>query len=216
MLNSSLRPDAISASYKSDEELQYSIDNREKYLPESVEAALTELQNRGKAFSDEEILVINEDMQARRQLTLTANTSMGMLGGSSKNNMVEDPDAYSFYSRQVIRIFTFFFGALFGSIMMAINVGKTKNQNGVFMVILFGVAFTILQVFIVMAANLKGSSTGIIFGIAASFAIDYLFWDRYIGNETLYRAKPFWIPLIIALVLAAMVIIPMFYGQAEL
>ncbi len=59
---------AFRATLKSGAELQNSIDNREKFLPETVEAAVKELQSRGVIFDDDELRVIAEDMQARREM----------------------------------------------------------------------------------------------------------------------------------------------------
>lgn len=70
MLTSFRRPDATSLNYKTDAELRYIIDNRENYLPESVLGAMTELKNRGTQFSDEEMRVVEEDMQARMDIAL--------------------------------------------------------------------------------------------------------------------------------------------------
>lgn len=212
MLTSFIRPDAPNPDFRTDEEFHYIIDNREKYLPESVERAVAELQKRGTVFSEEEIRVINEDMQARRELAAANNVNQGLFSNTYKNNIIDDPDAYSFYSRQVIRVFTILCSTLFGSVMMAINIGKTKNTGGVILVLLFGLIFTTLQIVIINSAHTSGSYA-YFFGFVGAIGLDYLFWNRYIGNEALYRARPFWIPLIIALVLLALFIFSLFYGD---
>jgi hypothetical protein len=56
------------ASSRSNQELIERIDNRQKYMPETVEASLAELQSRGHEFSDEEVKVIREDTQAQRAM----------------------------------------------------------------------------------------------------------------------------------------------------
>src|SRR5437879_2079490 len=113
MLTSFLQPNAPDAAIKSDTELRYCIDNREKYLPESVLTAVAELQGRGVEFSEEEIRVIEEDMQARTEIAASSKIGYGSLFNDGyKNCLIEDPDAYSFYSKRVIKAFTFFFGVL--------------------------------------------------------------------------------------------------------
>ena len=58
MLTSFIRPDASPVNTKLDTELRQCIDNREKYLPESAFAAISELKRRGVEFTEEEERVI--------------------------------------------------------------------------------------------------------------------------------------------------------------
>ncbi|MBS1528482.1 MAG: hypothetical protein JST19_22735, partial [Bacteroidetes bacterium] len=92
------------ASRRSDADLRERIDHREKYLPETIEASLEELQNRGHEFSDEELKVIREDIQAHRNNAYLADGRSGFFPGNDKAVIVEDLDAPSFYSRRNIFI----------------------------------------------------------------------------------------------------------------
>jgi hypothetical protein len=207
MLTSFLRPDAPDAASKRDEELRYCIDNRERYLPESVLTAMAELQSRGIEFSEEETKVIQEDMQAREDIA--ANSKMGygsLFNDGYKDCLVQDPDAYSFYSKRVIKGFTFFFGVFFGSILMAINLGKTKNQAGMLLVLLFGTGLSVIEVAIAKNAHL-GSAINILFALVNTALMEFLFWNRYIGKVALYSARSYRTPLSIALILVVFILI---------
>ena len=200
----------IKASTRSDQELRQIIDNREKYLPESVEAAVEELQSRGTEFSGDELRVINEDMQARRDLARNDVESFNLFRYGTVNNHIEDPDAPELYTKRVIYGFSIFFSALFGSIMLAINVYKTKGAGQAAIVVLFGLGYTIAAIIIGNSIHSNSySSISIVVGIVGGFLLNALFWNRFIGNETLYRPKPIWIPLIIGLVLAVIIVILM-------
>lgn len=206
MLTSFIRPDAPPVNTKSDEELHHIIDNREKYLPESVLTAVSELQERGIEFSEEEKGTIEDDMQARVEIAEEAgNVYGGIFSGAYKNCLVDDPDAYSFYSRRIIKVFTFFFSALFGSVMMAMNIWKTKNTTGVVLVLIFGIGITILENIIAAAANLN-SGVNIFLGIIGAYLIDILFWNKYIGKTTLYKARSYQTPLIIGILMSIIII----------
>jgi hypothetical protein len=134
-------------SLGSGEELSKVIESRRKYLPETVEAAITEAQYRGLVFSDEELKTINEDIKTQRDnAAIGDQASSGLFNNNYKYNLVEDPKAPLLYSKRAIYIFTVLCGALFGSIMLAINSGKVKNYNGILWISLFGIVFTILQV----------------------------------------------------------------------
>lgn len=206
MLTSFRRPDATPLSHKTDAELRYIIDNRENYLPESVLGALDELKNRGTEFSDEEIRVVEEDMQARMDIAANTAQSSSFFADSGRDLQVEDPDAYQLYSRRVIKAFTFFFSPVFGAILMAMNMSKTRNGAGMFQVIVFGFGMILLDNLIVAYAGLN-ASFNIVLSFINAYLIDMLFWDKYIGKATLYKPRSFWVPLIIGLALSALLIV---------
>jgi len=204
------------ASARSNEELTERIDNRQKYLPESVEASLAELQSRGNEFSDEELKVINEDVQAHRANALMVTSNPSLFNTDYKNTIVEDPDAPLMYSRRVIYLFAFLFGALFGSIMMAMNISKTEKKNEAYLAVLFGIGFTALQIyFISKVSSNSGGSYGYLGGLISAYCLNYIFWKNFIGYSTFYRARAFWIPLIIALVFCALVFAAIIYGGQQ-
>jgi hypothetical protein len=193
------------ASKLSDPELRENIDNRQDYLPETVEAAITELQSRGVEFTDEELQVFHADIEAHSNNASLPNKSIGLFNKEYQNNLVKDPAAPSLYSRRALYIFTVLLGAMFGAIMLAINAGKVKNRDGILWTLLFGVCFTAIQL-IIIDKTASGTSLGIVFGIAAAYCFDYFFWGKFIGNETFYRAKPIWVPLIIAIILVSLLV----------
>src|ERR1700744_3329426 len=112
------------ASMRADGELRGIIDNREKYLPETVEASVEALQNRGIEFSEEELRVIGEDMDARRNMAGSTSANVSLFVNNDSVNHIEDPDAPRLYSKRAIYGFTIFFSALFGSILLASNISK--------------------------------------------------------------------------------------------
>src|SRR3569623_1843876 len=157
MLTSFRRPDATPLNYRTDTELHVIIDNRENYLPESVLGAMAELKHRGTEFSDEEVRVVEEDMQARIEIADSATQSYAFFTDSGNDLQVEDPDAYSFYSRRVIRALSFF-SLLFGAILMAMNIGKTKNSMGVISALLLGLSVTFLENYLILSGILPASA----------------------------------------------------------
>lgn len=189
------------------------VDNRQKYMPETIEASLAELQRRGKEFSDEELRYIHEDIQARRSHAGAISGKIGIFNSEYKNVIVEDPDAPLMYSTLAIYLFTFFMGPLFGSIMMAMNLAKKGKGNAVAGVVLFGLGLSVLAGILTNSVQASsGGSVRIIFGIVGAYCLNYLFWRPYIGFSTFYRARQIWSALIIAIVLGAIVILGMVYG----
>jgi hypothetical protein len=133
---------------------------------------------------------------------------------NAKNVIIKDPEAPLLYSRQALNAFTIFCGALFGSILLAINVTKTKNHSKAVWVVIFGVVFTALQIYILRRfASQSSSSWAIVGGFIAAGLLDSFFWKRYIGYSTFYRARPIWIPLIIAIVVFGLIIAVIILGR---
>lgn len=205
---------AYANSLRTDDDLQQRIDNRQNYMPETVDAALIELQKRGHQFLDQELDVIHADLRAHRQNAAMVNGQLGFFNNNTKTVITRDPDAPLMYSRRALYTFTVFFGALFGSIMLAINISKTGKAINALWVILFGIVFTAVQIYVIKtyAQPGAGGSGAILGGIVAGYCLDYLFWKNFIGYATFYRAKPIWIPLAIGLVIAAMVLLSVIYG----
>lgn len=204
----------VTASSLSDEDLLDRIENRQIYLPETIEASIAELQNRGHIFTETELFVFEEDLQAHRENASVTGRRIGFANSTYKNNIVQDPDAPSFYSRSAIYGFTVFFGALFGSVLMAINVNKTKEPVNVIWIMLFGGVFTALQIAIAEFAHTT-SSLNILFGIISAYILETFFWNRFIGNSTFYRAKQIWVPLIIGLAFLALFVFALIYADSQ-
>ena len=201
----------VTASGKSDTELLDTIENRQKYLPETIEASVAELKYRGHTFTDEELRVITEDVEAHRQNANFKGQRGGLFTNNFKKNIIEDPDAPEFYSRRVVYIFAFLFSTLFGSILLAMNIYKTDKPARMLWVLLFGVVYTAFE--ILVGENMhSGSSPGILLSLVGALILESFFWNQFIGNATFYRARPIWVPLIIGVVLFAFIIWAIFYG----
>jgi len=202
---------AVRASLQSNEELQNRIATREKYLPETTEASVAELQKRGHVFTEEELDVINQDIAAQRENAALPYNGFGGASGNHKKTVVFDLDAPAFYSRRAIWGFSIFCSTLFGSAMLAINLGKIKNYKGVFWTLLFGTAFTTAQILI--GNTLTGSSSiAYLGGFVGGLCLDYFFWKQFIGNATFYRERPIWGPLIVALVLLGLFVLAIIFS----
>lgn len=193
------------ASRRSDAELYERINNREKYLPETVEASVAELQARGEIFEDDVLAAISADMDARRQNAEAPATNSGMFNNADKAQQVEDPDAPDFYSKRAIYAFAILFSVLFASIMFAVNVGKTDRKVNIIWVLLFGFAFTVVEIMIAFTVS-ASFGLALIFGIIGAYIINYFMWPSFLGKSALYRVKPIWIPLIIGLSFCALYI----------
>jgi hypothetical protein len=77
--------------------------------------------------------------------------------------------------------------------------------------ILFGFSFTVGYVFLGEFIPHSSTSLSLIFNAAGVTIMYQLFWNRHIGKNTKYRAKPIWIPLIIGIIL----MVPLIYFAVQ-
>ena len=187
-----------------DEQLNNYIENRYKYIPEIVHAAIQELQKRGKIFSDDELKLIYADIEIKP--------------GDEKAQDQAEPvainyaDAPEYYTTRLIRVFSVLFSVLFGSIMMAMNLSRTAGKKGVVEVIIFGVIYTTTLIIIGSYLPNNRGGLGIILNLAGGYMLEYFFWNKYIGADTIHKKRSFVIPLIIGLVITV-VLIAIFYSS---
>jgi len=196
-------------SSKSDEGLQHYIDNRSKFTPEAVEAAIAEMQNRGRTFSDEELNLFRNEFASKKEAALN-DMEMSWRGSNWKKNVVEDESAPAYYSEKAIYMFSVIFSMIFGAILSAINFSKLDNKHAVMEVIGFGVGYTALEFWILSQLE-RTSGLTLVFNIGGALLLRF-FWYKHIGKDTKYRAKPIWVPLIIAIAVTAMVLLTIIYG----
>jgi hypothetical protein len=117
-----------------------------------------------------------------------------------KKNIVKDRRAPAFYSQQAIWGFSAFFTAVFGAILLGINIKDQKNR---WIVIGFGIVYTMVALFILKVIR---PHAGIFLAInmGGGFILTQFFWYEYIGFETKFRSRSIWTPLIISLLILGM------------
>ncbi len=185
-------------SAKTEDQLKYYLKNVDKHTSEGVRTALAELKSRNVDLPED------IDEQIEEKIRLKESTNYDSLKGWNKN-VIKDIDAPEYYSQTAIYVFSILFSVLFGAVMMAINLKNAGERWGT--PIFFGLLFTFGQ--INLAQFIPHPSLGISLIInAVGVTIMYqLFWNKGIGKDTKYRAKPIWIPLIIGILLT----IPLVY-----
>jgi hypothetical protein len=128
-----------------------------------------------------------------------------------KKNIVKDPDAPAYYSQQAVLGFSMFFTVIFGAVLLASNVENRKNK---WIVIGFGLLYTSAAI---LMLNFLPRSTALTIGVngLGALVLTQLFWNKYIGLQTRFRAKPIWKPLIISIIITIPFLIALFYGTPE-
>ncbi len=122
-----------------------------------------------------------------------------------------NPESPAYYSKRAIYLFSFFFSVLFGSVLMSINLRNTKTSEGVWEAIAYGIIFCGAQMWIL---SLLPDSTVLTF-LSSGFGamlMNYLFWGKYIGDDTTYTAKSIWKPLAVAAIIFIPITLLLFYS----
>lgn len=130
-------------STKTDSTLQEYVNLYKKYDPGAVEAAIKELQKRGRTFPEHELITIRQDFE-KRKVAVEKDMKSIWYANRWNQNVVKDVNAPMYYSQKAIYNFSIFFSPLFGSILTGINISQTERREGMMEVISFGIGYTAL------------------------------------------------------------------------
>jgi hypothetical protein len=195
---------------KTDQELDNFISLGSKFFPAEIQAAIAEMQKRGRVFSSTELSTLLQEEQAEPFPEKTTVRPLDSAFGWQKN-IVDDENAPAYYSDKAIQMFSIGFSVFFGAVLMAINLNKVPSKNGKWGVIAFGIVFTSIQIWTLSMVPNNAFLT-ILTCYFGSMLMNHLFWKKYIGTDTKYRAKPIWKPLVIGIMISLPVILAIIYG----
>ena len=95
-----------------------------------------------------------------------------------------------------------------GTVLLSSNAYDNKKK---WIVISFGALYTALTIVIVNLVPLNIIYT-LLLNSAGGLALTTTFWDKFVGKETKYRAKPIWKPLIITIGITIPFLLEIIYG----
>src|SRR5438445_7661421 len=163
---------------KSEDDLQEYINNRLKYTPDAVFAAIEELKKRGKIFTEAAIEIIKYDIEKHQEVSKQRIVEGEFNFNRWKKNVTDDINAPEFYSERVIYTFSILFSVLFGSILMAINLRNTETKKGIIEIMLFGIGYMSIQIWILSFLP-RNSGLTLITSAGGAMIINYIFWKKY-------------------------------------
>lgn len=160
----------------SNNELLIIIKNKSSEPEEKVNAAVNEMKKRGFDENNYSQVPLNEP----------------------EVKALPDENSPVLFSNKVIYTFSILFTVIFGGILFAMNLKTLNNKKGIAPVIIFSVLYTALALVVLNLVDL-GSAGALLAGALGAVIINTLFWNKYIGKETVYNRRSYKIPLIIAL-----------------
>jgi len=184
----------------SDRELENYLKPDSRFMPAAISYAYEILQTRGKTFSEDEKLRIEEmiSQKAKAEQAEKAKFSKGW-----DENMTQNETAIELYSNKFIWIYSIIFGVPFGAVLQAMNFQRLKNPKGIYISILFGILYTIFQVALLTYLEDKGykipNATFLFSGIGA--AVLFYIREQLTSKQLEYRSRSYILPLIIAVLI---------------
>ncbi|MES2578877.1 MAG: hypothetical protein V4589_14780 [Bacteroidota bacterium] len=197
---------------KNNNELYFYIQPESRFVAQAVKYSFDILKERGEIFSDEEtnrVLKLIEDKKLKESQEIIQENIWD-------KNSVEDSNALELFSQLNIWCFSIVFGVIFGSVLLALNFKKLNKNKLSIIVIVFGVFYTIFQVFAINyldEINFEIKNLTLIFSGIGAAILHYLFWESYIGREISYQKKSILIPSVICILIYIPIIYLMIIGD---
>jgi cation transport ATPase len=186
----------------SDTELEQIINDQETFVEEARIAAIQLLKERnGKNDSIEKAEAEIESVKEhKRQLQEKIKEE------HREDYSTEDPNAPKLYSKRVIMLFAALFSTIFGAVLMMINFKEVGNQKAKVQVLIFGILYTGLIIFIVNALDIQ-TNIGIALNWGGAAILTEYFWNKQLGKTIQYQTKNWTKPAIISGIITTPIIL---------
>lgn len=200
---------------RANKQLEDLIIKRSRYAAESVEAAIAELEKRGRIFTFAELRSIDLDLRQKKR---EINEKQAEAWYPVPEVIADDSVEPSYFSQGAVHLFSIVFSTLFGVILMAVNFYKAGNKRALLEVIIFGILYnisTILllpyipnQQYIVLGYN-------VLINVIGALILTQIFWRKYIGNDTEFKPRPIGKLMLVSLFVSVVLVYFLFtHGMA--
>lgn len=188
-------------------ELENYLTNTKNFTPEAVNAAIAELENRGRVFGEDELTgvkeIINQKLEARTKLEQEESAVLS-------DTISLDADMPEYYSNRAVYFFSIFFSVIFGAVLLAVNIWHNKSAR--WNVIGFGLLYTATAMVLLNLFQITTGWSILVNAVGGAILTSY-FWNKYLGLSLKYKSKPIWKPLVISLLISAPFVIAVMYSM---
>lgn len=188
----------------SDKELCNYLKPESKFVAKSIAYAFDILKERGTVFSETETVRIEQLIKSKEK---TESEDL-IINNKWDDNLTQDETAIELYSNKVIWVFSVLFGVIFGMALQVFNFFKVNNKKGLTVSLLFGICFTIGQVYLLTyVGDIRYGKMSLRFLLSGIGAAGLFFIrEKLFKNETQYRSKSFTVPLVITILIHLIII----------
>ncbi|WP_026775928.1 hypothetical protein [Polaribacter sp. Hel_I_88] len=196
---------------KSNQELDYIIENKDKYTPEALQAVVWELEDRSLIEQGEidlpEIAVIPTKETSIQNDALKKTTL-------NKENPFEDFEQPTLYSKKAILGFSLFFSTIFGVVLLMYNLKVMNKQKERTQVLVFGILYMILSYALLEVLPKIYFITLIFNFIGYGILVEY-FWSKSLGKDLQHEKKSITKPLVISLLITVFFVLLIFVATTN-
>lgn len=194
---------------KTSSDLEYILENTEKYNPQAVAASIEILEKRKSNLDGSPI---NDDISDPKEQVLNSESADTLTKNTKKKYLTTDPNAPELHSKNVIIVFSGLFSTIFGAVLLMYNMKQTKNPNGRIQVLIFGILYTMATVFILNQLNTR-SNIAFMINLLGGIVLNEYFWNKFIGKEFQYRKRSWIRPAIISVIISIPFVLAVIYGE---
>ncbi|MDQ1858176.1 hypothetical protein [Chryseobacterium sp. WLY505] len=189
----------------SNQELEGYLKEGNRFVPEAVQAAFEILEERGRVFSEQEKMAVQQLIQHKKEAEEARHTEEVEVW---KDHITEDPEAIKLYSRMTIFVSSLFFTPIPGSILLFLNFIKLKKYLASFFALAFGLLFFMFQKYVLLSHFDFGTSSRyspeigvIVVGALGLLVISVLGTPKKLP----YRAASYILPVILCIGTAVLI-----------
>ncbi|WP_027385013.1 hypothetical protein [Epilithonimonas caeni] len=195
----------------SDNELEKYLKEDNRFVPEAVQIAFEILEERGRQFSDEYKLRIQEIIRKKNDSEEQKKNKEQEVW---KDYFTEDPNAIRLFPRELILIIAVFLGTIPASILLGLNFIKLKKYLPALLTFILGFSFLLIQNLVVQFLYDTDSKNFYTYRKSPEFFVSalgalilFLFWVIFTPKKLPYRSASYIIPIVISLGMIALTII---------
>ncbi|WP_405384119.1 hypothetical protein [Maribacter sp. LLG6340-A2] len=193
---------------KTNSELEYILENKEKYNEKAISASIHILTERnGKTTKIE---TVENEIQIAKEKKIVQQKKVAE-ETKKKSFLTVDPNAPELHSKKVIMLFSAIFSTIFGAVLLMYNMKQTDNSKGRIQVLIFGILYTVATIAIIDLLNIK-TNLALIFNFAGAGILTEYFWNKFIGKEFKYRKRSWVKPAIISVLIVIPIFLAIIYG----
>nr|WP_315029762.1 hypothetical protein [uncultured Chryseobacterium sp.] len=132
----------------SDSELEKYLKEGNRFVPEAVQTAFEILEERGRIFTEQEKLNVQQLIQNKKEEEEAKSAEEKELW---KDHITEDPNAIKLYSIMTVFVSSILFSTIPGAILLSLNLIKLKKYPAAFFALAFGSIFFMLQKYVLQS-----------------------------------------------------------------
>lgn len=185
----------------SDYELEKYVKEGNRFTPEAVQMAFEVLEERGRTFTDEDKISIQNIIHNKKESeTAKKNEEIE----DWKDHITTDLSAVRLYSRALILGSSMVLGTIYGAILLSLNFIKLKKYTSAVLTIFFGIIYIPIQYYATLFLSENNVSNSPQYSLENFFIIIgplalMVIWVIMMPKRLVYRAQSFIFPVILAI-----------------